>query len=65
MKELESLSLEFKVVAKWCGRKIHAELESFLVEENFGFVCVGFVPAPSPCPTLAPPPPTLSPSFSF
>lgn len=48
------------------------ELESFLAEENFGFVCVGFVPAPappllapSPFLTLAPPPPTLSPSFSF
>ena len=72
MKELESLSLEFKVVAIWCGKKIHAKLESFLAKENFGFVCVGFVPAlapplpaPSPCPTLAPPPPTLSPSFSF
>ena len=54
--------------------KIHVELEYFLVEEKFGFVCVGFVLAPapappsfahSPFPTLAPPPPTLSPSFSF
>ena len=48
------------------------ELESFLAIENFGFVCVEFVPAPAPpllapshFPTLAPPPPTLSPSFSF